>query len=71
MCTLLKLMSPNFFLKIPVVFAPPAPVEFSPTFSNVVDLLSCKKLVELLAIILWRIKQSNPKSWTDRIFHEV
>lgn len=51
-----------FFFVISAVFVPPVPVGFSPAFANIVDLLSCQKLVELLTIILWKIKHDNPRS---------
>ncbi|XP_028395905.1 E3 ubiquitin-protein ligase UBR2-like [Dendronephthya gigantea] len=56
---------------IPAVFIPPAPVEFLPQYSSIVDLLTCKKMIDMLTAILWRIKHGNPKAWTDRIFHQV
>jgi hypothetical protein len=54
-----------------LVFTPPVPVEFQPTYSSIVDLLTAEKMIDILSVLLWRIKHANPKSWTDRIFHKV
>ncbi|XP_046847314.1 E3 ubiquitin-protein ligase UBR2-like [Xenia sp. Carnegie-2017] len=57
--------------KLPEFFAPPAPVDFLSSYSSITKLLISNKMIQLFTILIWRIKKGSPRSWTDRIFHEI